>query len=368
MRARRLLALVGLLGVLGFCGGCGAPSLKAVKRQAFEKQIDFRQLENAVPSEAALEVSAGRSVSCALLATGEIECWGNPYFMQERSLPGRYKAFDVLGDGICAVDVDGAVACWEVQTSDWGSYCDPYRSYAPCFSLEDVETPKGVFEDVAVLYDDAACGIRPSGWIECWGCSDAQRGTCRPPEGEFLAVDGHISFACGLRTDGAVLCWGNDHALGLGPRRPVIQGDFVDFAAADAGTGCGYLYAITSSNEALSTSWSGEYPFRPSGTTMDTLMTPPPHAFTQIAIEDSHACGVTADGGVVCWGGSRYGECNAPPAEFTSVSVGFHRSCGVTKAGDVVCWGMDYNCFADGAEAYCPGAEESSAGSVTEEG
>lgn len=71
----------------------------------------------------------------------------------------------------------------------------------------------------------------------------------------------------------------------------------------------------------------------------------PPNFFTQVSAAWQHACGVTADGSVVCWGNNADGRASPPPGTaFTQVSAGGAHTCGVTAGGTVACWGNnDYD-------------------------
>lgn len=87
---------------------------------------------------------------------------------------------------------------------------------------------------------------------------------------------------------------------------------------------------------------------------------------SRLALGTQHACAVTTQGNVFCWGTNRYGEgpgerrCRPPPGvdclmfgetchrpmlvrrlpPMKDVAVGIHRSCGVARNGRMFCWGM----------------------------
>ena len=86
-----------------------------------------------------------------------------------------------------------------------------------------------------------------------------------------------------------------------------------------------------------------------------------PH-FVQVATGGGHACGITGQGQLYCWGSNINGElgtetsicpslggpCSTVPipvhAEqvFVSVATGDHHTCGLTAAGAAYCWGANY--------------------------
>ncbi|HEY0841010.1 MAG TPA: hypothetical protein VGD74_12545, partial [Vulgatibacter sp.] len=96
---------------------------------------------------------------------------------------------------------------------------------------------------------------------------------------------------------------------------------------------------------ALSATGPGIPSFRSAG--FDVRIT-----FAQVSAGESHTCGVTAAGVVLCWGsdaGERLGngdlgDASVPvPVEsgerFVSVSTGSAHSCGITRKGKAYCWG-----------------------------
>ncbi len=69
----------------------------------------------------------------------------------------------------------------------------------------------------------------------------------------------------------------------------------------------------------------------------------------------SHACGLTDEGSVYCWGSNEYGQLGGGPGPestaptsvpggiaFTAVSAGVRHTCGVAEAGAAYCWGANH--------------------------
>ena len=67
----------------------------------------------------------------------------------------------------------------------------------------------------------------------------------------------------------------------------------------------------------------------------------PAGTFRSLSAGIQHACGVRADGRVVCWGNDFYRQSSPPDGTFTSVSAGSDYTCGIRTDGAVVCWGND---------------------------
>jgi hypothetical protein len=54
-----------------------------------------------------------------------------------------------------------------------------------------------------------------------------------------------------------------------------------------------------------------------------------------------HACGLTVDKSILCWGNDSFGKATPPQGSFTSVSAGTKHTCGLKTGGAVICWGSD---------------------------
>lgn len=73
---------------------------------------------------------------------------------------------------------------------------------------------------------------------------------------------------------------------------------------------------------------------------------PSPPAATRLSAVDSgaaHACGVSADGTITCWGDNSDGQLDAPDGQFSAVSAGRTHSCGLRSDGTITCWGGNEN-------------------------
>ena len=68
---------------------------------------------------------------------------------------------------------------------------------------------------------------------------------------------------------------------------------------------------------------------------------PGPPGFTMIDSGYEHACGLRADGTVVCWGNNSNGQAAAPEGSFSAVTAGIWHSCGLLTDQTVACWGTN---------------------------
>jgi alpha-tubulin suppressor-like RCC1 family protein len=181
---------------------------------------------------------------------------------------------------------------------------------------------------------------------------------------------------CGLVADGQAYCWGPDHpnrgGLGTGtaggaPTPVAVAGDlrFVSLSVGEFHT-CGV--ATGGAAYCWGGNWYGTLGIGSAGGEGGPMTKPLPvpvlgdHAFTRITASTSNTCGLTAAGGVLCWGSGRpfggEGYVTAPLAvdqgiAFTSVHAGGQHTCGLTAQGVAYCWGEnDAGELGDGSTEY----------------
>jgi alpha-tubulin suppressor-like RCC1 family protein len=74
--------------------------------------------------------------------------------------------------------------------------------------------------------------------------------------------------------------------------------------------------------------------------------------FTRLSAGANHTCGLTAEGGVECWGYNAFGQAGVKTAEvvtrptaiatalkFTGIAAGFTHTCAIAEGGSAYCWG-----------------------------
>ena len=159
--------------------------------------------------EVFVDVSAGLGYSCGLRDGGSVECWESGW---NGSLPDEWWERDIRdswsGDPADAAPPAGAFV--EVSAG-WGNACGLRPSgEVECWGRnrsEVVFPPSGVFTEVSVGVEHA-CGVRVGGRLECWGFSGRRRPAGLPPGGVFLDFAVGHDFGCGVRPDRSVECWG----------------------------------------------------------------------------------------------------------------------------------------------------------------
>lgn len=282
-------------------------------------------------------VSAGDRHSCALSATGKVQCWGS-------NTSGQ------LGDGSVDVQV----------------------------------TPVPVAGDFAFAHvaagESYTCGVTNSGEALCWGDNDAGQlgdGTMSMRTAPVHVSGGHSfrfvrtgrSHACGLTTRGAVVCWGSnrDGQLGDGSRtsrttpiRVALPGSAAQLAAGGSHT-CALL------NDGSAYCW-GSNTFGQIGDSTKAARLEPARVatsqrFVSIGSGRDHTCAVTPDYHAFCWGRNSAGQAGiGSPSEsvitpqqvetnarLATIAAGLSHTCARTEAGTAYCWGRNnYGQLGDG--------------------
>lgn len=292
-------------------------------------------------------IAAGAYHTCAVGGDGVTDCWGRNVRGElgdgmaggVRSVPaaveGGHRFEEVAltfgaapvipgsgGGGTCARAEEGALYCWGANGSgELGTASTEWTTApAPVARHEPVD----VWE--AGLYH--SCLIDAEGETRCSGTgADGQLGDGRRASGSrpvtvagahaFRQISGGRTTTCAVHADGSAWCWGGG-ALGSG------------VPASDV-------------------------PVRVAGG----------EAWTQVSVSrasGSHACGVTTEGRVRCWGENGFGQLGdssrvdrAEPVDvrvqgrFVQVVSGNRSTCALREDGQAFCWGYNqYGAVGDG--------------------
>lgn len=291
----------------------------------------------------ATAIAVGGAFACATDEQARAWCWGGDDLNQLASaaidvdqgapVVSDFKAVQALVAGsahVCTLGEGGALTC--AGDDSHGQLGDRHRT------TQGVPEPVPGLTDVASLGGGSTsmCATRADQSVWCWGTNDGGQlgdGTKTPRQVPTLAavVSGVTqvvmgdNFACGLAKDGTVVCWGQNGSGELGDGtllsrvlpRPVLIG------AAVALTGV-----------------------------------------ARITASATHACALTVDQRVYCWGGNNVGEAGvdltvatavklatpvavpsaAKPQPVLDLTAGSSHTCAITQDHEVWCWGWgDHN-------------------------
>lgn len=284
-------------------------------------------------------LAAGVSHSCAVTSSGTVKCWGGNAFgsigdgtTTDRLVPtavGSISGIESVSGGwghTCAVTGAGAVKCWG---NNWAGQLGDGTSGGISTTPLDVS---GLGSGVSVVSAGVfhTCAVTDAGGAKCWGANDKGQLGDGTTNGSSTPVDvvglssGVVAVAtswrstCALTGDGGVKCWGHNNVGQLGDGTTIDRLTPVDVDGLTAG-----VLAISAE-----------------GGTPDS-------------IDGSHACAVTASGGVKCWGYNGVGQLGdgtttSRPAPVdvsglgsgvAGVTVADRHTCARTAGGGVKCWG-----------------------------
>lgn len=233
-----------------------------------------------------VDIAAGSGSACAVLATRQVECWGELVGRQGPTLiAGVSDAVQVSvgGDGIlssnaCAVLATGGVVCWSDKSTT-------------------VTAVGGITNATQVASDySSSCALLSTGQVDCWGpwngdgeLGDGTTAASAAPvavtgisDAKAIGAGGGFGLggeACAVLSSGVIDCWGlNEYGeLGSGVR--------------PGPTMCDDVWG----NPTLSCSLA---PVQVSTIT----------AAQSVTAQGGHACASTAGGSLYCWGDNFSGD------------------------------------------------------------
>jgi alpha-tubulin suppressor-like RCC1 family protein len=289
---------------------------------------------NDIVSQYAIVIAAGYYHNCVMTSGGGVKCWGANGYGQlgDGTTTNRNTPVGVAGlsSGVtaitagwyhtCALTTDGGVKCWGYNA--YGQLGDGTTTnrYTPL----DVDGLSSGVKAIAAGVGHT-CALTAGGGVKCWGRNDYGQLGDNSTTNRYTPVNvvglssgviaistGHL-HTCALILGGGVKCWGwNGHGQ-LGDGTTVDRHTPVDVTGESSGV-------------------------------------------TAIAASARHTCAVTAGGGVKCWGANWLGqlgdgttiERHAPvdvvglSSGVRAISAGEYHTCGLTAGGGVKCWGWNY--------------------------
>jgi alpha-tubulin suppressor-like RCC1 family protein len=308
--------------------------------------------------ERLVEISASFKQTCAVGVSGSLFCWGLVAHGAQPTSNGVRTPDPVTADagwervsagvshGCALTAAEGRAYCWGFgQVGELGQGHPVARAALP---LAVATGERFSFIRAAALH---SCGLAKSGTVYCWGYAPfGVLGTgavtielvpVAVGAGlRFTSFDTGANFACGVSA-GDVYCWGMNRAGELG-RAPVSEAasrhpaavaglpDVETVFTSRQNSALGFACALTASGEAFC--WGlnrfgelgvepGEAPSGPcqSGPVVVTCTTEPVRAapgmrFRALALGAAHACGITRDHQVQCWGRPDEGQLGPDPA------------------------------------------------------
>ena len=300
----------------------------------------------------ASSISAGDSLTCAIVQDQTVWCWGDNATLQlgqcgaappaSSTKPVQVSAYVVDGQGklacdpkpfkatvlsvggkhVCALGVSGDVYCWgENSTGQCGQ--DPADP-----KFEDVPGPLPISGPVSGIKDvqtgdEFGCSLKDDGSAYCWGSNAL--GSLGDGTGvdsyKPVGVSGLLSVAalaigdeaaCARTAEGGIWCWGNG-ASGI------LGASFANGTKAVRLTSADRVYFGDVASHVCTTSVSGDlkcWGANLKGQTgvgnLEPSITAPTTAklitVKEMGLGEEHTCALTKDGALYCWGNNSDGQ------------------------------------------------------------
>jgi len=289
-----------------------------------------------------------RGFSCALLATGHVDCWGD----NEYGELGNGTAYLENPNSSIPVPVSGITNAVEISASD------------------------GHGEVGSSVRPGHVCALLAGGGVECWGANESgQLGNgSHTPSSVPVAVKG-ISDAteivsggqgnCALLSDDSVDCWGEVDTGYIGREIRSTEGVPAGFIGITSMVGGDTSWCGSTSAGPIEC-WgdmqenvpcSGSPTTSCGGSVVGGFYWPADYEPSALAVSASHACAIVTSGSVECWGYNEFGQLGHGPlseSDFSTtprlvgglgavkaIAVGYDESCAVSATGQLYCWGRN---------------------------
>lgn len=274
-------------------------------------------------SEPALSVSVGAGHACALLADGNVTCWGSNAIGQSTGYNG--------GDAV-AISAGGATSCALLQSRNvrcWGN--NNFGNGAPYDGGDATALAVGSHH---------TCLLVSGGNAFCYGMGNFGEATPRP--GPFVAIAVGLDHTCAIRQGGTPECWGRNDQ---GQAPPILP--FPDATSLDLGASHSCFLFADQNVACVGSNLYGQSSGYFGGDA------------TALGAAQAHSCALTAIGTVRCWGDNALGQSiGYSGGNAVGVALGGSTSCALLASGNVRCWGSNATGQAAGYTAtnveFCP--------------
>ncbi len=269
---------------------------------------------------------------------------GNRKFIAVAAGGAEWNPFETLeikrSQQTCALTRDGQAFCWGLpgnpETSGEAESSTP-RAVAPGLRFASISVGNGF-----------VCAISIDRRVWCWGNNEfGQLGRTRVPfdrgpkrvesDLHFERISAGGLHACALTVDGSAWCWGGNESMqtgSAGSETCLYRGVSLKCQSKPTAVPGGHRFTVISAG-----SW-GEAPVQGSG----------------FSGYNSHSCGVTVPGAIVCWGWNAHHQITRridftePVAlgptvaaldglTFREVSAGAIHTCAISTVNRGYCWG-----------------------------
>jgi alpha-tubulin suppressor-like RCC1 family protein len=331
--------------------------------------------------DALLAVSGGDDHACLLLHDGAAHCWGwggqgqlGPGDTLDYNTPTKviggleFKSISAGSAHTCGLTSNGTAYCWGGNAvGALGDGDQVFRSKEPTPVLGGLH-----FGSISAG-TGYTCGVTTNNLGYCWGSgTNGELGNGVEEDAfEPVPVSGGLKFkdivtslfhTCGLTTGGAAYCWGDNQWGEIGNASTsnsttpkAVAGNHI---FKSIGLGDFFTCGLTEQGKVYC--WGSNVSFELGNGSSGIRYTTEPTSvygnpsFTAVAVGSVHACGLTKQGALFCWGANTYGKLGngtetatvipvavAGSHRFTAVTAGGNHTCALTADEGAFCWGWN---------------------------
>jgi alpha-tubulin suppressor-like RCC1 family protein len=363
-------------GTLAFLHGSGLTGLvDSIAVEHYEPAGSAEALQVICTTSGATGVTLGSGHTCSAAGTGDVYCWGLNSGGQlgdgtifDSTIPVQVAglssdATQIAGglEHTCALLDSGQVECW--GTNFYGQLGDGTNTASS--SPVAVSGLSNVVDLAAGNY--YTCAITSSSLLHCWGRNDFGQlgdGTTTNSNAPVLVASGMVQVdagnvhACAVDTTAGLHCWGDNTfgQFGDGTTTGSLTPTGVGIAVHDVTAGANFTCVIPAgSPPAVECAGQNSFGQLGDGTNSDstTWVATGAGAVVDVMAELFHACALDASGGLKCWGRNDFGQLgdgttlhrNSPTTILTGgvarlgTGPASSHTCVVTNVGGVKCWG-----------------------------
>jgi alpha-tubulin suppressor-like RCC1 family protein len=328
-----------------------------------------------------VSIAAGDAYSCAVTASGDVQCWGvntsgqlGDGTMMNRNVPAKVVgslkgavAVSSFRSHTCALTNAGAVWCW--GNNEYGQLGDGTK-----INRAIPVKVKGLAGGIRAVSAGGAhtCALTAEGAVMCWGgnysgqLGDGSRNDSPAPVSvvglsavSILAISTGGSHTCAVTTGGTVKCWGHNASgqIGNGTNNNYYQTpvDVVGLSGEAILVSAGLMQTCTVLREGDVQCWGINFLGDGTGnsSSFPVKVANLKGKAAAVSVGGDHSCVVISSGGVNCWGFNSYGELgNGTKREswmpedviglqgvWKAVAAGGVHTCALSESGAVMCWG-----------------------------